>query len=46
MNIKKDGCDFKELENVLSQYIEKDQVETFVKKYAEVDIEIKKNIFM
>lgn len=32
MNVKKDGCDFKELENVLSQYIEKDQVETFVKK--------------
>ena len=32
MVIKKDGCDLYELENVLSQYIEKDEVKTFVSK--------------
>lgn len=32
MVIKKDGCGLDELENILSQYIEKDEVKTFVSK--------------
>ncbi len=45
MVIKKDGCDLYELENVLSQYIEKDEVKTFVSKICGNEYKHKEEYF-
>ena len=45
MVIKKDGCDLYELENVLSQYIEKDELKTFVSKICGNEYKHKEEYF-